>query len=306
MSPTSSSPPLFSASELNMVSVTDVVSIASSDEEHSVGTHFDYDDADANVKLVSKAGALDVLQYRTDGDGVPLVIRITPENETRDDVDGGAIETDKRENNLSNEASDKTKKKSKPKTGKYSKRNSKAKGEIDAKGVIGTLNRNITTARNRKHQLTESKTLISPTVDDVIDNLIYTCDPLFEADYEGACVNLFQLDVGNEDPTERDDDTDESDDQFQSKIDRILSNEKDDVQNYDEFDMNGISALIKQKRETDDLVLSKGLIDAKLQETKEKLSDAMDGMKQLQRNNDELNEKVQRLETILSKKNKKA
>eukprot|EP00984_Skeletonema_dohrnii_P003439 scaffold1165_cov126-Skeletonema_dohrnii-CCMP3373.AAC.13 len=289
-----------------MVSVTDVVSIASSDEEHSVGSHFDYDDADANVKLVSKAGALDVLQCRTDGDGIPLVIRITPENETRDDVDGGAIETDKRENNLSNEASDKKKKKSKPKTGKSSKRNSKAKGEIDAKGVIGTLNRNITTARNRKQQLTESNTLISPTVDDVIDNLIYTCDPLFEADYEGACVNLLQLDVGNEDPTERDDDTDESDDQFQSKIDRILSNEKDDVQNYDEFDMNGISALIKQKRETDDLVLSKGLIDAKLQETKVKLSDAMDGMKQLQRNNDELNEKVQRLETILSKKDKKA
>ena len=101
-----------------MASVTDVVSVTSTsvgEEDHSVETHFDYDNTDANFKLVPKMDALNesVLKSGADED-VPSVIRIPSENETRDDVDGGAIETDKRENNLSNEASDKEKEKSKP------------------------------------------------------------------------------------------------------------------------------------------------------------------------------------------------
>lgn len=296
--------------------VTDVVSVASGSdvEEHSVDveTHVDDDDADANTKLVSKLIALSIQQSGTD-DSAPLVVRTSPENETRDDVDGGAIEADERENNLSNEANDKKNTRSKPKTRKSSKRNSKAKRAIDTKGVINTLDRNITSARHHKHQLTESNTLISPAVDDVIDNLIYTCDPLFEANYEATCDNLLHLDGGNEEPSVRDDDTDE-DDEFQSKIDRILSlaelhgvpSEKDDADNYGKFGLNELSVLVNQKREIDELLLSKGLVDAELQETKEKLRDAMAAMKQLQQSNDVLQEKVQRLESRLEKQDKEA
>ena len=274
-----------------MASVTDVVSVTSTsvgEEDHSVETHFDYDNTDANFKLVPKMDALNesVLKSGADED-VPSVIRIPSENETRDDVDGGAIEeenktdSDVRENNLPNETSDKKKKRNRPKTRKSSKRNSKAKGAID-------------------------NTLISPAVDDMIDNAIYTCDPLFEANYKAAFDALIQLDVANEEPD--DDDTDEDDD-IHSKIDRILlgeSSEKDDASDYDKFDLNSLSAIVKQKREMDDLVLSKGLVDAELQDTKEKLRNATNAMGELQQSNDELHEKVQRLEYRLYNKEKKA
>lgn len=271
-----------------MVSVTDVVSVTSTSvgEECEIETHFDFDNADTNLKLMSKTDGLNDGQSGADED-VPLVIRITPENETRDDVDDGAIEeehkTDVRENNhLSNEASDKKKKRNKPKTRKSSRRISKAKGAVD-------------------------NTLISPQVDDMIDNMIYTCDPLFEANYQGAFDALIQLDVANEEPSERGDDDTDDDEDVQSKIDRILSlgasSEKDE---YSSFDLNGLSAIVKQKREIDDLVLSKGLVDAELQDTKEKLRNATNAMEELQQRNDELHEKVQRLESRLDNKEKKA
>jgi hypothetical protein len=303
---------LFSTVNIIMVSLDDVLSFASSStdgEEHSVETDLDCDDAaDADVKLVSKAGALNVMQPGADK-GVPLVISFTTETETRDE--GDAIEdSNERENNLSNETSDK--KKSKPRKRKSSKKRSKEKGGlIDAKGVIGTLNKNISSARHHKHKLIDSGTLISPYVDGVIDNLIYSCDPLFETDYEDACANLLQIDGGNEEPTDEDYDATE-DDQLQSKLDRILSlaelhgvlSEKDDVHNFNSFNLNGVSALVNQKREIDHLVVSKGLVEAELQETKEKLSDALDAMKQLQQSNDELHENVKTLEAMLGKKTK--
>ena len=267
----------------------DVVSAATASD--SVATHFD-DDANEHTKLVSK---------------IDESAQISPEtNDTRDDVDGGDIEADERENNLSNDASDKKHhKRSKPKTRKS--RKSKAKAAIDTKGVINTLDRNITSARQHKHQITESNTLISPAVDDVIDNLIYTCDPLFEANY-----NL--LDDGNEEPSVRDDDDTDENDEFKSKIDRILSiaelhgmsSEKDDADNFGKFGLDGVSVLVNQKREIDDLVLSKGLVDAELQDTKEKLRNAMAAMKQLQQSNDELKEQVQGLESRLAKQDKEA
>lgn len=291
-----------------MVSVSDALSFDSSDDgkEHSVETH-----RDADVKLVAKADALNVMQPGTDDKGVPLVIHITPENETRDEVDGDAIEdsnTNERENNLSNETNDKNK--MKPKTRKSSKKSSKAKkGPLDAEGVINALNKNITSARHQKNKLNDSNTLITPYVDGVIDNLIYRCDPLFETSYEDTCAKLLQLDVGNEEPTDGDYDTNE-DDQLQSKLDRILSlaelhgvsSEKDDLHNYNKFDLTGFSALVNQKREIDVLVVSKGLVEAELQETKEKLNDAFNAMKQLQQSNNELREHVKTLEASLGKK----
>lgn len=298
----------------NMISVSDVVSAASSDdgEEHSVETNLDCDDVDADVKLMPKAATQDVMQPGTD-EGVPLVINIAPESEARDEVDGDAIEDnniDERENNLSNKTSDTKKKNSKHKTRK-SRKNSRTKGGIDAKDVIITLNKNITSARHHKTQVTDHNTLISPYVDGVIDNLIYRCDPLFEADYEATCLELLQQDVGNEEHTDKDYDTNE-DNEVQSKIDRILSlaelhgvtSEKDDVHNYNKFELNGLSALVNQKREIDDLVVSKGLVDAELQETKEKLSDAIDTMKELHQSNDELHVNLQTMETRLEQKNK--
>lgn len=277
-----------------MVSVTDVVSVTSTsesvgEESIEIGTHFDFDNADTSIALVPKSDAQNVRESGAEKD-FPLVIRISSKNETRDDVDGGAIEeedkTDVRENNLSNEASDKKKKRSKAKTRKFSKRNSKAKGAVD-------------------------NTLISPRVDDMIDNMIYTCDPLFEANYKGAFDALIQLDVADEEPSERGDEDTEDDEDVQSKIDRILSlgvssEKEDDASDYGKFDLNGLAAIVKQKREIDDLVLSKGLVDAELQDTKEKLRNASNAMEELKQSNGELQEKVLRLQSRLDNKETKA
>ncbi len=274
-----------------MVSVSDVVSVTSTciGGEECVETHFDYDNERTNLKLVTTTDVLNDLQSGAEED-VPLVIRISSENETRDDVDGGAIEEeskpDVRENNLSSEAIDNKKKRRERKTRKSSKRNSKTQGAVN-------------------------NTLISPQVDDMIDNMIYTCDPLFEANYKGAFDALIQLDVADEEPSERGDEDTEDDEDVQSKIDRILSlgvssEKEDDASDYDKFDLNGLAAIVKQKREIDDLVLSKGLVDAELQDTKEKLRNASNAMEELQQSNDELQEKVLRLESRLDNKEKKA
>ena len=294
------------------------VVIRSDSEDHSVMTSLDYDaDADVDVKLVSVTGASNVMASGTEEE-VERLIGDLADNETRDDIGGKVIETvDERENVLSNKANEKEKKKKKKP--RKSRRNiTKAEGAVDTKDVISTLNKNITTARHHKKHLTDNKTLISPRADNLIDNLINTCDPLFEASYKATCDSLFKLEVGNEElADDRDDDTnnEEEYDQLQTKLDKILSlaelhgvssEKEDDAQDYDNFDLNGVSALVNQKREIDDLIVSKGLVDAELEGTKTKLRDAMNAMKLLQQSNAELQESVRTLQSRLSKKDKNA
>lgn len=236
-------------------------------EENFVETQVDGGDGD--VHIVKQTGEID---------DVPLVIHVLTENETRDAE--GSIAVD---DSIAEER-EHTGKKNKHKTRKSSKvRRQHRSAGFD--NVISALDKNITTARKHKHQLAKSNVLITPVIDDVIDKLIYRCDPLFEANYEDSCAKLLHLEDTNEEHLNMNYDTNNVGDQLESKIDRILALTE---LHGNKLDHNRISTFVHQKREMDDLMVSKCLVDAELQETKEELRNAMDAMKLLQEKNEEL------------------
>ena len=283
-----------------------------SDQEHVVEmTHVEHvDGVDADVQLPKEAVSPIVIQPEaTNDDNIPLVINVP--SEARDTEVSTAIEeiVEERDNsNLCGKKSKYTTRKNSSKAKKQSKKDDRGAVTKDFDNVISTLDKNITTARKHKHQLAESNILVTPFVDGLIDNLIYRCDPLFDANYEDSCAKLLQIDEGNEESSNMNFDA-KVDDQLQSKIDRILAltefhgalGVQDNVHSH-KLDLNSISAFVHQKREMDDLVVSKGLVDAELEETKEELSNARDEMELLQERNEELNEKVQTLKAKLQEK----
>lgn len=265
-------------------------------EENFVETQVDGGDVD--VHIVKQTGEID---------DVPLVIHVLTENETRD-AEGSIAAV---EDSIAEER-EHTGKKNKHKTRKSSKaRRQHRKDQAGFDNVISALDKNITTARKHKHQLAKSNVLITPVIDDVIDKLIYRCDPLFEANYEDSCAKLLHLEDTNEEPLNMNYGTNNVGDQLESKIDRILaltelhgvSDAQDDVHS-NKLDHNRISTFVHQKREMDDLMVSKGLVDAELQETKEELRNAMDAMKLLQEKNEELTAKMKENEEYAAQREK--
>jgi len=263
-------------------------------EENFVETQVDGGDGD--VHIVKQTGEID---------DVPLVIHVLTENETRDAE--GSIAVD---DSIAEER-EHTVKKNKHKTRKSSKaRRQHRKDQAGFDNVVSALDKNITTARKHKHKLAESNVLITPVIDDVIDKLIYRCDPLFEANYEDSCAKLLHLEDTNEEPLNMNYGTNVGD-QLESKIDRILAltelhgvlETQDDV-HCNKLDHNRISTFVHQKREMDDLMVSKGLVDAELQETKEELRNAMDAMKLLQEKNEELTAKMKENEEYAAQREK--
>lgn len=236
-------------------------------EENFVETQVDGGDGD--VHIVKQTGEID---------DVPLVIHVLTENETRDAE--GSIAVD---DSIAEER-EHTGKKNKHKTRKSSKaRRQHRKDQAGFDNVISALDKNITTARKHKHQLAKSNVLITPVIDDVIDKLIYRCDPLFEANYyEDSCAKLLHLEDTNEEPLNMNYGTNNVGDQLESKIDRILALTE---LHGNKLDHNRISTFVHQKREMDDLMVS-------LQETEEELRNAMDAVKLLQEKNEELTAKM--------------
>jgi hypothetical protein len=268
-------------------------------EENFVETQVDGGDGD--VHIVKQTGEID---------DVPLMIHVLTENETRD-AEGSiaAVEDSVAEEREHSNAT--AGKKNKHKTRKSSKaRRQHRKDQTGFDNVISALDKNITTARKHKHQLAASNVLITPVIDDVIDKLIYRCDPLFEANYEDSCAKLLHLEDTNEEPLNMNYGTNVGD-QLESKIDRILAltelhgvlNAQDDVHS-NKLDHNRISTFVHQKREMDDLMVSKGLVDAELQETKEELRNAMDAMKLLKEEHEELKAKMKENEEYAAQREK--
>jgi hypothetical protein len=239
---------------------------------------------------------------------VPLVIDVAPENETRDASDSASKDNkgEERESPSATATSDMKKLSRKSKSRKSSKIKSKAERVIGTSeffsDLMSTLDKNITAAKHDRGKLTDS-TLINPFFDGLIDNMIDRCDPLNEYETSNADTHakLLSFEKGNLAPTY----ATKVDDQLKSKIDRILamadSLEMKDDAHYGKFDLNGVSAFVNQKREINDLVVSKGLVDAELQLKKEELSNAINGMKVLKDRNEELNDKVQSLKAKLKK-----
>lgn len=269
-------------------------------EEKFVETQVDGGDGD--VHIAKQTGEID---------DVPLVIHVLTENETRD-TDGSVAVEDSiaEEREHSNFSTATAGKKNKHKTRKSSKaRRQHRKDQAGFDNVISALDKNISTAKEHKHQLAESNVLITPVIDNVIDKLIYRCDPLFEANCEDSCAKLLHLEDTKEEPLNYG--TNNTGDQLESKIDRILAltelngvlDAQDDVHS-NKLDHNRISTFVHQKREMDDLMVSKGLVDAELQETKEELRNAMDAMKLLEEKNEELKANMKENEEYAAQREK--